>query len=208
MSLNQVNCWNPSNFKNVDLIYEQYINYLKLKQGKYKIGELLYKHRINPGHAGGTYEDPDNVISITYQEHVLAHFYRYLSYGEMGDKIAYTCMTGLTEDVARTIAIYGGTLSGRANVDSGRLKKLNDHITQHNPQQRVTAGKLGGKARIEKQKLQKIQAFDPNHIFQKHGNLKRWGIVINGKRIPYEKLSSDFINYHLAYGKQTSYLSY
>jgi hypothetical protein len=33
----------------------------------------------------------------------------------------------------------------------------------------------------------------------------RWGIKIDGIRVPFEKLSSDFVDYHLMYGTQKSY---
>jgi hypothetical protein len=42
--------------------------------------------------------------------------------------------------------------------------------------------------------------FDKKIHIQRKGNLVRWGIVINNVRIPYEKLSSDFINYYIEYG--------
>lgn len=42
--------------------------------------------------------------------------------------------------------------------------------------------------------------FDEKRHIQRKGNLVRWGIVINNVRIPYEKLSSDFINYYIEYG--------
>ena len=47
--------------------------------------------------------------------------------------------------------------------------------------------------------------FDPKASVQKRGNLKRWGIIIDNQRIPYKKLSSDFIEYHIHYGTQKSY---
>ena len=42
--------------------------------------------------------------------------------------------------------------------------------------------------------------FDKNTRIQRKGNLVRWGIIINNVRIPYKKLSSDFIDYYLEYG--------
>lgn len=42
--------------------------------------------------------------------------------------------------------------------------------------------------------------FDKKKYIQRKGNLVRWGVVINNKRIPYKKLSSDFIDYYLHYG--------
>lgn len=42
--------------------------------------------------------------------------------------------------------------------------------------------------------------FDSKKRVQRKGNLVRWGIVINGTRIPFKKLSSDFIDYYIEYG--------
>ena len=42
--------------------------------------------------------------------------------------------------------------------------------------------------------------FDLKKSIQKKGNLVRWGVIINNIRVPYEKLSSDFIDYYIEYG--------
>jgi hypothetical protein len=76
----------------VGLIYQQYVDYLKTKQSNRAVGyglksgqqtEKFEKHRILPGHAGGTYT-ASNILYLTFQEHKLAHFYRYLSFQEKG----------------------------------------------------------------------------------------------------------------------------
>lgn len=65
------------------------------------------------------------------------------------------------------------------------------------PEQRVEAGRKGGAARIIKQRKEQTQLFDPKSRMQKHGNLAKWGVVIRGEHIPYENLSSDFIDNYL-----------
>ena len=39
----------------------------------------------------------------------------------------------------------------------------------------------------------------------KKGNLMRWGIKIDGIRVPFKKLSSDFVDYHISFGIKTEY---
>jgi hypothetical protein len=217
--------------KQISNIYNQFIEYLRIKQ--YTKETKLEKHRILPQHAGGTYE-VNNVVLCCFEDHRLAHFYRYLAYEEKGDLIAWQLMSGQTEEARLTLASYAGKIGGKAsseknkaelnlfyskewqllhgykgagqrNVQSGHLVKLNDEISKNRPEHRSEAGKLGAKARIAKQQTEKTALFDRTHIIQKKGNLVRWGITIDGIRVPFEKLSSDFVDYHLMYGTKKSY---
>ena len=54
--------------------------------------------------------------------------------------------------------------------------------------------------RLMKIIITSLLSIDESHYIQKHGNLKRWGVKIKGVCIPYNRLSSDFINYYLAFG--------
>lgn len=207
-------------------IYDQYISYLKAE--KKNPQDKLEKHRILPAHANGTY-DSCNVVLCTFKQHTLAHLYRYLSLKQKGDLIAYTFMCNQTEKGRLLMAAYAGRIGGTAtnkknkankkffysvewqekfgdksagkrNVKSGFLAQLNAKITAQTPELRSKVGKLGGKAVIRKQKLNSTGMFDKKKHIQRKGNLVRWGIVINNVRIPYEKISSDFINYYIEYG--------
>jgi hypothetical protein len=91
-------------------------------------------------------------------------------------------------------------LAGKRNVKTGFLANLNRQITEKNPELRKKAGKLGGKARVQKQKQNYTGLFDLKKRVQRKANLVRWGIVINGNRVPFKKLSSDFANYFIEYG--------
>lgn len=207
-------------------IYIQFIEYLISKQGKYTDEEILFRHRILPAHQGGTYQDKDNILYISYKDHVLAHYYRYLAYSQVGDLKAYLLMSSRPEEIMTQLGQrrarqmkdrkelffnpewqkkYGFKGAGKRNVDEGTLEKVNLFLTEYKPEVRSEAGKLGGKARIEKQRREKTNLFDPKALMQKRGNLVRWGISINGKRIPYENLSEDFIEYHLHYGTKRKY---
>lgn len=82
-------------------IYEQFIEYLKDQEKKLKLQDKyleknsnLEKHHIFPLHAGNKKEGP--VVICTSKNHTLAHYYRYLVYKKLGDKVAYTMRNGST----------------------------------------------------------------------------------------------------------------
>ena len=77
---------------------------------------------------------------------------------------------------------------------------MNEKITKEDSELRSRAGKIGGKVVTTKHKASYTGMFDKNTPIQRKGNLVRWGIIINNVRIPYKKLSSDFIDYYLEYG--------
>ena len=166
-------------------IYEQFIDYLKEHQKQKPITDKVsckkyQKHCILPKHAGGTYTS-DNVVLCTYNNHCLAHYYRYLAYRETGDFIAWNIMRGQDGEARRALASYAGRIggiaankinkqkcalfyssewqklhqyrgAGKRNVESGSLARLNAEIDLNRPELRSQAGKLGGKAATEKQK--------------------------------------------------------
>ena len=100
---------------------------------------------------------------------------------------------------------HGFKDGGKRNIRSGHLERLNEEITKNRPEQRSSTGRLGAAAHhLVMKSSQKGLWSKDNHI-QKLANLKRWGIKINGKRIPFESLSSDFIDYHILYGNQKEY---
>jgi hypothetical protein len=102
---------------NTSLIYDQYISYLRTKPQESNV--KLEKHRIVPKHAGGTYEE-SNVLYITFKEHTLAHFYRYLTFKQKGDLIAYRFMSRQTEEGRLLLASYAGKIGG---TETNKLRK-------------------------------------------------------------------------------------
>lgn len=77
---------------------------------------------------------------LTYDQHILAHYYRFLQYKQSGDKIAYLMMTNQPENAFLLMSSLGGQISGKANVESGYLKKLNQQSTLKVPHLRSLAG--------------------------------------------------------------------
>lgn len=74
-----------------------------LRKTTYSSAIQLEKHHIVPKHAGGG-DNPENIIRISPEDHVAAHFYRYQAYLEIGDKVAYEMRIGDTNERARARA--------------------------------------------------------------------------------------------------------
>lgn len=66
-------------------IYEQFIEYCKTENFD---SEYYEKHHIVPKHSGGT-DEKENLIYLPPHIHTLTHYYRWLSFQEIGDKVAY-----------------------------------------------------------------------------------------------------------------------
>ena len=66
-------------------IYEQFIEYCKSENFD---SEIFEKHHIVPKHCGGT-DNKENLIYLPPHIHTLSHYYRWLSFQEIGDKVAY-----------------------------------------------------------------------------------------------------------------------
>ncbi len=70
-------------------IYGQFVEYLKKEEQKLNLNDKnLEKHHILPLHVGG--KKDGLIVLCTQKNHTLAHYYRYLSYKEKGDFIAFT----------------------------------------------------------------------------------------------------------------------
>lgn len=210
-------------------IYDDFISYLQSIE-PYVTG-YTHKHRIIPGHEGGLYEE-GNVVKCTFEHHLLAHYYRWLSTRNKNDKLAWYLMKGcIDEETSREMASYYGKLGGRKtnqihkergtnfySSDSQRnnslrrskedkqtwMNELNQKLTF---EQRSNAGKVGAQKTLQYQRETKTGFFNPKATLQKLANLKRWGIKIDGVRVPFKRLSSDFIDYHINKGTNKEYFN-
>jgi len=54
---------------------------------------IYHRHRIIPGHMGGTYA-PENVVLLTIEEHAEAHRLLYEEHGRWEDKVAWLGLSG------------------------------------------------------------------------------------------------------------------
>jgi hypothetical protein len=234
----------------MDNIYEDFISHLKEKE------ELLTgyveRHRIVPGHSGGKYED-ENIVLVSFLDHCLAHFYRYLAYGSSIDLYAYHKMIGDTEEARISRSKSGGEAA--RNIIVGCFKDYNcreetlikpqrsayynKEIQSFNGKKRknqlINEGffcsekqKVRGKKGAEVNRINGTGAFDPKNLekarkkqkelgvsvynttFQKSMAFRRWGAVIDGKRLFFDNdmrtsLSETFVDYHIQYSLSNKY---
>lgn len=95
-------------------IYDVFIQKAKQKaekQKKLNPDVYLEIHHIVPKHASGS-DAPGNLVQLLYNDHLIAHYLRWLMFGEPGDKTAYSVMSGQSQDIRLEIARLGGTLGG------------------------------------------------------------------------------------------------
>jgi len=85
----------------METVYEQFIHYCKeIEESEISSGIYLETHHIVPRHCGGT-NDSDNLIKLSRKNHILAHFYRWISYESQKDRIAYYFMCGDPDGTAK-----------------------------------------------------------------------------------------------------------
>jgi len=76
-------------------IYDNLVTSRKhLKEQWEPVGSLLERHRILPGHVGGTYID-SNCTYLTRREHIIAHWLLWKIHGMQGDNNAWRGMKRL-----------------------------------------------------------------------------------------------------------------
>lgn len=102
---------------NYEKLYFAFIE--KYKSQEIDKGVYTEKHHIIPRHAGGG-DSKDNIITLTFRQHVFAHRLLWKAYKSHNDLIAWYMMSGVEVDkkLASLKAI------GRANVESGFLDSI------------------------------------------------------------------------------------
>ena len=118
-------------------IYEQFIDYCKNTEFVENYQEF---HHIVPRHADGT-DDKENLISLPYREHTLAHYYRWLAYKEEGDQLAFLFMSRMTEEARR--------LAAKMSIKTHKKNQINFFSKEWQSQQGKKGGKIGGKKKSE-----------------------------------------------------------
>ena len=88
-------------------IYEQFIDFCKSIENEETNSKIyMEKHHILPRHCGGS-NNKSNLVMLSRKNHILAHYYRWISHNSSKDKIAYLFMVGDPD--------------GEAKRESGRL---------------------------------------------------------------------------------------
>jgi hypothetical protein len=123
-----------------------------------KTGVMVYleKHHILPKHQNGD-DKPENIVLLTFPQHVMAHYLRFLQYENQKDRLAVRIM--LSQDngeIRREMASYAGKLGGKQ-----QQKNLHEsNRGWYNPQIQEKLGKKGAASA----KLKEVGAFDPQNL--------------------------------------------
>jgi hypothetical protein len=124
----------------------------------------LEKHHILPLHAGGT-DEPSNLVRLTFSDHLIAHYIRWIVYREPGDRIAYQMMLGQPDEETRRLrASLGGHRGGR--VTQARFRASNRG--RFNSEAQRNRGRAG--AEVNRQ--QGTGAWDPNNLVRANQRLR------------------------------------
>lgn len=86
--------------KSSDDLYMYFINSKRVEVSE--IATSLEKHHIQPRFEGGS-DGPDNLILLTPEDHMLAHFLRYLEYGKNQDASVVIFRCGYNEEARRVV---------------------------------------------------------------------------------------------------------
>lgn len=156
-------------------IYDSYVEHLKATECDQP--GYTEKHRIVPGHEGGTYE-PSNVVRVSFEEHCLLHFYRYLSYGNTLDLYAFNRMKGDNEEARLCRSKAGGEAARHLKVgcfkdpdcrkrtleEPGRSAFYDKAIQSSNGKKRVKALKEEGFFNSEPQRERGKKGAEVNRV--------------------------------------------
>jgi hypothetical protein len=163
-------------------VYREYMNFIYQKKSRYisaskvdpsllnienitnslfidtKTGKVVYleKHRILPGHQGGTYVE-SNVVLVTFPEHVMAHYLQALQYGDSKDQSTLNLMLSNSNDERRReIAKLAGHVGGK------RAQELNKQQNKgwYNSETQRKLGMKGAASACKKG----VGAFNPSNL--------------------------------------------
>lgn len=221
----------------MDNIYEQFRKYVS--QLSYHSDIMVEYHHEPPHHTGRSSNSSEMNVIASLEHHALLHYYRWLSFGEIQDKITWLWRKGQDEEARKLmnqkrIKTCKETKSGFCNSQLqsrlGRKGALASHKIQkenltgrwNSQTQREIAllgntpevrkkkgegGKIGGSRSSEIRKKMGVGVYSPESRRKGNllANLSRWGITIDGERIPKDFLPQEFIDWFLDH-KQTKFM--
>lgn len=148
---------------NWNLLYKKHIE--KCKSKPILEGKIYHKHHIIPRSSGGG-DIEDNLITLEYKDHVIAHYILYKSNPTNSNWIAYRLMSGIDEDKKKLVE--------KLKLDAISKRDL---------------GKIGSKESVTKsmiKRAQTIKNMTPEERSNKFGNHKEkhpfWGVSRKGKK--------------------------
>ena len=135
---------------------DQYLSFIEECKNKiYPHNTYLEEHHIKPKHDGGS-DKPENIIKISFEDHILAHKIRYDTYGQIYDLAAYNLMCGFDSEGWRILRVEGAYKTHEAlrlsnknfwNSDFQKEMSARSVKSEHAIKMRSIGGKVGGKSR-------------------------------------------------------------
>ena len=144
---------------NYEKLYKEAI--LKYQNQKIVDGTYTEVHHILPKHKGGT-DDGDNLIRVTYRQHILLHLLLWKSDGNLFDKAAYLMMAGQIDKIeARRLAHRASKLGKpwtpemRERIMTSRQKYLGteEYLNKLRKNQLKSAEKKADTAKLKSQEV-------------------------------------------------------
>ncbi len=139
-------------------IYLQFIDEAKERAKKLLLSNentYVEEHHITPKHAGGS-DDKANLVNLTYEDHILAHYIRWIEFKDPKDKTAFSVMSGQTEDIRKERAKLGGVIGGPL----GQKKLKEENRGWFDIEKQAERGKKGA----ETNRINKTGAWDPKNL--------------------------------------------
>ena len=128
-------------------------------------GKIYHNHHIIPKSAGGS-DDKDNLVTLEYKDHVMAHYILYKANPTNSNWIAYRLMSGIDEDKKKLVE--------QLKLDAISKRDL---------------GKIGSKesvAKMMRKRAQTIKNMTPEERSNKFGHHKEnhpfWGVCRKGEK--------------------------
>lgn len=142
------------------------------------------KHHIIPRHAGGD-DSKENIIVLTYRQHVFAHRLLWKAYIKSSDLMAWMLMSKQEVDVV----VAGRKARGRANVESGHLDSIR-HLANNDIQKEKL--KLLNQYKLESGLLEEYQKL-AHDAWRGQNHTEEWKIE---KSIQMKDYASQEVNYN------------
>jgi hypothetical protein len=158
-----------------NLLYNKHIE--KCKNKPILEGKIYHKHHIIPRSSGGG-DSENNLVTLEYKDHVIAHYILYKSNPTNSNWIAYRLMSGIDEDKKQL-------------VEQLKLEAISKR----------DLGKIGSKKSVKKamkKRAKTIAKMTPEERSQKFGNHKEkhpfWGVCRKGEKAAnYGKSKGEYI---------------
>lgn len=151
-------------------LYNAFIE--KFKNQTFSEGEYTEVHHILPRYAGGT-DDKENLVRLTYQQHVFVHKLWYKATGDVQAKVALHLMSGLTAEKKRLLSMMAGKIGGRKNVESGHMEWLCNTYASENGKRNVENGHLDNIRHLANTPERQEKLLKLHEVLRQNGHYER-----------------------------------